>query len=445
MADGRKPSSSGSGDVVPQSDAARIPELSFGFEVEGILVYHEDLLRQHLEPNTIIHKILSSDEERSQRFTKYSNSPWRSWAIKSLPNAVLEKYGTQALEITKKLLEKAAELGQLVPSAIICKDKDTMMTDYTQWQIVRDNSIVALDRKKKTEVLTSHGVSADHDQWDTHGIELVSPVYNLEQPNAAQQDIASLLAPLRTTQSSITTNETCGLHVHIGLPSGKRFSIEVLRILAFLTIIYEDHLSLLHPRHRSDNSLPDIRSNKLDHLYAEGEDDCDETVINGKIHVSTSKALQTIRKAIFATDTSNTPYEALARLMGPRTSFINWTRINNHTAATVEFRQHDASLDPNEIGHWVNFCASLVGLAYKYAADGMQPLPDMLSWEYPLDLAELLSELELHAGLPKETATCYHNRYANTLADKRDPNEHIWEKKILDDDGDLVSGIELEQ
>jgi len=414
------------------------PELCFGIEIEGILAYTEDRLRRHLPPNTIIHKELSPDGERSLRSQQYPQNPWRSWAF----GPTRRRYDVEALHIARELIQESIAAGHEVPDTKVCEDKDTM-ADYTTWQLVRDHSLVALDGDEKTALLTSIGVRCfQHADWDTHGIEFVSPPYLQADIHLLEAHVSSLLSSLHTASSHITTTKTCGLHVHIGLPDGSRLPIFALRNLALLSIAYEIHLSLLHPSHRGDSTLAnDITSNKFAHFYAEFEDARDEQDRDGKIFESTAKSFEDIRGRIYPFHPVKDPYEHLASLMGPRASFINWTRISARDAATIEFRQHDGSLDEVEIGHWVRFCLAFVQLGILYAERGKQPLQSTRSWDCVLNLVNLVVEMVDSAGLPEDTAGCFISKYEAAVGSGRDPEEGMWEEKWAENDWD--SGIEM--
>ena len=410
-------------------------------------MFHEQRLQPHLRPNIIIHKTLSEDEERGLRYRAYLKNPYRSWAFKSDAAASPQRYTTEALKVTETLFEEAASSsGNDLPHATIYESKDEVV-DYKTWSMVRDNSLIAFTNEEKRTQLTkkSSVISQDPTMWDSQGIELVSPTYKLADLDIAKSTIASLVQSVHTSTSYITTDQTCGLHVHIGLPDDKQMPIKVLQALALLTITYESHLSMLHPLHRSSGS-DDINSNKNEKFLAEpGIDARDEIERDGKPYESYAKCFEQVRKLIYEPENASDPYEALALVMGPRTSFINWKRITGgDKAATVEFRQHNGTLDADQISHWVQFCAGLVKLAYKYAAEERQVLPSMTSWSDAVDFAGLIQEMADTDCISNEIATHYTNKFDAAKAEGRDPKEDIWEEK-LEDDWNFDSGIDFDQ
>jgi hypothetical protein len=303
-----------------------------------------------------------------------------------------------------------------------------------------DNSLIALDDEQKRQLVSD---KMHEETCDSQGIELVSKPYLFSDLPVAQSDITALINSLTTNTTGVTTNESCGLHVHIGLPKGEMFPIEVLRNLAILTIAYENHISLLHPARRSDGSSSDLNSNKSDKFYAEDGDLRDEMKRHGQVYQSTALAFEEIRSLIMSAD-----HTVLARIMGDRKNssaygFIDWSRIHGGQGpATVEFRQHDGTLEAEEIGHWVRFCAGLVQLAYEYAREGELSLAEMKSWDHTLNLVWLMREMVEGDCQMKETAAYYVHKYEAAFEGGRDPEDEIWEEKFDDEDEDELSDNE---
>lgn len=168
-------------------------------------------------------------------------------------------------------------------------------------------------------------------------------------PNA-EGDISSLLGALDTSTSAITTNTTCGLHVHIGTPTGECLPLKVLQHLSELLVIYEDQSTRLHPVHRRQRT-DEIRSNKepllaepfadpLDFMdrLAPREWDPDELAM--KNHESRYKAVHEIHRVIFdEVDQAVDPIAQLQKCMGPtRGLIVNFSYLNRKNGPqTIEF------------------------------------------------------------------------------------------------------------
>jgi hypothetical protein len=435
------------------------PELTFGVEIEGILAFHESRLKPHLPTHTIINKGMSPTDEIHLRSRVYSQLPYRSWSFLEPGNPPENPrgYKFEPLRIAKDILDENNEENQI----IVCENKDED-ADYAKWQLMKDGSLQALDQEARAALLAAKGIpTPEHGGWDTHGIELVSPPFPASHLAGAQSQISALVSSLKTPTSEITTNNTCGLHVHVGLPNGEKFPIRVLRYLAFWTVIYENHISLLHPPHRYGDYWSDIRSCKAGRLLPEPESSdprdemkriVDDDGGKEKCFESTAKSVASIRDALLPSAEEEAgrgdPYIDLKSWMGEtRLQIINWTRVDNEPlftgpAATVEFRQHDGSLDAVEIGHWVRFCSGLVKLAYKYDEQNWECFPDFRSWSDKLDLRDLLEDMEL----PLETLLFYEHRYRDALVAGRDAEEGLWEEKWDDEtffEKEMSVGVKL--
>lgn len=115
------------------------------------------------------------------------------------------------------------------------------------------DSIKVVDKMEKSKFLAQKSISPDQaNTWDSRGTELISPPYAISDIETAISEIDSLVTPLTTSTSGITTNKTCGLHVHIGLEDNSKLWIKALQHLAYLAIVYENEFSELHPAHRDD-------------------------------------------------------------------------------------------------------------------------------------------------------------------------------------------------
>jgi len=73
------------------------------------------------------------------------------------------------------------------------------------------------------------------------------------------------------------------------------------------------------------------------------------------------------------------PLKAFVKLMGDNGHIVNFSYsardiTNNQPAATVEFPQHQGTLNGDDVLHWARHCTALVALVQKYA-DKQQPTP----------------------------------------------------------------------
>ena len=232
-------------------------------------------------------------------------------------------------------------------------------------------------------------------QWDAAGVELVSRI--LQAPNYTDSQVLHsdpalveirkyVEALLGTSQTpwGAYTNASCGLHVHVGLDPNLSqaglLPLAVLQHLSYMLLQFETSISALHPRGR--RALADtmyttgcmLGSNSMG--LRQSRHVCDKVPL---------PLLKSIRDRIFSEDMT---IDKLASLMSEtarnvpypepsRFKFVNFFRPLDHKnpAKTIEFRQHDGSMDAEEIGRWVLFVTRLVRAAERLATESKPASP----------------------------------------------------------------------
>ncbi|KAI4209950.1 MAG: hypothetical protein LQ351_007176 [Letrouitia transgressa] len=438
--------------------------LSFGVEIEHILLFHSSLLHPHLPSSTLIVRDLSSEKRLALRDTSHQYNATRpyynGWALTSTSNYPFDNenrqrclqthgcrgYADEVLKLERQVfLDKAASIdvdvdaGPEDETGAVVKPRS-----FERWHLTRDNSLTGLDAQELRHVLEHHGIvrnknEQDERDWDSSALELVSRV--LPFSDRGFRELEDALAVLnnnnnnssssssnnssnnnnnddddkQSTKYIATTNQFCGLHVHIGLPppdasylspaSGDTaattppptFALKTLQHLALLLAVFEPHINALHAPHRAPGGV-DLLSNRESFLQEpeyvdEDEDDSGYASDNGasgtdadtdafsnldKLHASLEedevKEEQKLRKrardAIFA---AGMTAEGLSDLMSPtRSRVVNFTYLKraDGRARTVEFRQMEGCLDARAIRNWVGFCGGMVRLAEKLGESG---------------------------------------------------------------------------
>ena len=185
--------------------------------------------------------------------------------------------------------------------------------------------------------------------WEYFGFEVKSPKLTFNKQSLQQVQVAINAI---TTHNNVIINETCGMHVHIG--NGTRgFSLNTLKnFAAFVTAFEQQIHSLVSSRrfrHENRFCRPLSRSH---HLHAK------------------SKLRQT-RFILGAPD-----LEALLDIVTPHGryyayNFVNLLqgyveRFNNMVTGynTIEFRQHEGTMDVALVTNWIKFVAGLVSFAH---------------------------------------------------------------------------------
>ncbi|KAL9612165.1 MAG: hypothetical protein Q9204_008975 [Flavoplaca sp. TL-2023a] len=162
------------------------------------------------------------------------------------------------------------------------------MQKFGKWYLTTDTSLVGASAEELGSIIGEG--RANTAEWDSGPVELVSRVLDVDAASSFTE-IAEMFKILDAGHSGKTkykafADQWCGLHVHIGLPPSSSiapsysspnsneeltFPIPLLQHLAYLTIIYEPILSLLHPPNRRpehSDAKTDLLGNR-EGFYAE--------------------------------------------------------------------------------------------------------------------------------------------------------------------------------
>lgn len=209
-------------------------DLTFGIEVEFILAFDEPMLQQQLDRAGDTSRIVKdlTEEQRIKLRTSglsyaHTRRQYMGWALTSevepssagrpIPridpyvNAHRE-FGFRAYEDEISYVAQSLLPG---PPDVQSIRKDGKRVDFSRWYISDDASLLGVD--KSTLIENLGGRVKNIDNWDSHGVELVSRL--LPATSTSFEEIGQHLEPLRGTASSrhgsmITPH--CALHVHVG-------------------------------------------------------------------------------------------------------------------------------------------------------------------------------------------------------------------------------------
>ncbi|KAL6720852.1 hypothetical protein ACLMJK_002777 [Lecanora helva] len=395
--------------------------VTIGVEFELILAFHETLLHQHLtstnNPATIIKSIPPSTRHNlSQVHENYQRErpQYMGWALTSRAAVAYESERRSGILSLKDQFSKygyrgyAGEVLTLAQSILRPQQDvavhDTLVkrTKFGTWYLTQDNSLVGVGKEVLGKELSAEGREGEEvERWDNHPVELVSRV--LPFTRESLDEIETYLALLRggETQQQLQhmafATEACGFHVHVGLPTptptpGEEeplptFSLPTLQHLAYILVMYEKPMRALFPswrREGSKNAELDLMSNLESFLPEEELGEWDDEVDNFEtLNARREEDDETIseednddekptcptvsfaeaRKMIFAPSTT---LESLAELMGGtrKSRLVNWTYLLRHNLPrTIEFRQHEGTLDGEDVRCWINFVVGVVRLA----------------------------------------------------------------------------------
>ena len=222
--------------------------------------------------------------------------------------------------------------------------------------------------------------------YEWYKMELVSPVLDYS-PQALRR--VKKLCKLIHRRYRTLTNEWCGLHVHVGLGS-KGLPDYTIRSLAALIWTFEDRLDLLHPLHR-------VNDEACTSLY-------NTAPLAGQLDLETDKPLR-IREQL-ETILACGAGDQVVHLLNDECpnyghAYNLWnlrSQLHRSAKRTIEFRQHEGTLDTQRVGNWIEVCVGLVNFAHQVPPDHMGAFLKSAvdNEEYTID------NLLLSIGLPRQ-------------------------------------------
>ncbi|KAL8658328.1 MAG: hypothetical protein Q9202_007586 [Teloschistes flavicans] len=230
-------------------------------------------------------------------------------------------------------------------------------TNYEKWTVDKDGSIIA-------EPENPHRWNG----WQFMGAELKTPIQRWEQSLKAFFQLKDALQAIRE-EFPVFVNESCGLHVHVGNgPSG--FPLSTVRQFAKIVTIFERQLATVHPHHRVNNihcRPPSSNFNSQDLVH------------NVRILEEAGTLTQLIDRMSYNLDGSERGFAYNMRNL-----------IDDEAPPTIEFRQHEATLEVPAIGAWTELVCGLVDSAHRIVQ----------LWTHgpsePATLVELLRKLQMY-------------------------------------------------
>jgi Putative amidoligase enzyme len=370
----------------------------FGVELEMVLLFHEDRLIPVLQDRGLTEKhIVKRLSKQNQSMigikaiagfeNPESRPSHRGWALRKDPNdpddwrhrispgdqdyraGYTSKYRTywaEPLEILRNIL---GEHDLHVDVELSSHPHDPK---YDDWKVTNDCSLVPLSDKQKLECFQDRIRPDEADNWDTTGVELVTPPLRVNSP-IVFQEIDKYLTALRGNKDSkygIVTSKYAGLHVHIGFgrPTTGPTLLQIMQHLAYMLVQFEPLLVKFFPPHRDGGRLGNIicandtRSNLAAVIESEK-----------KNYGTKDPTLQNLAGTIFLASSVSTLKKAMhysRQHKGYQVNFINIelaSIMSWKQKRTVEFRLHESTIDTHEIEMWVRLCLAFCRTAERQA------------------------------------------------------------------------------
>ena len=290
----------------------------------------------------------------------------------------------------------------------------------TAWTLTRDSSVIGL-LKGQLVALSQAITDRNPAEWDSHGIELVSPVFDLTS-DGKQKACTQLGARIEALRSGRTYDmlETtwAGLHVHVGLDVDRYRDQEnqklggILQHLSYMLIAQEPLITTMFPKSRSgrpevlrDTDAVVLDNDDLDEIeMLDADEELDRTFrwteaprsdlevaefeedYTGWADLRSNRAWvdqQLTSRDQEPCDGSHQSYvfqgpDHRPQIQASNAEFGNepdrgyiykFSNIHNYLnfnpdrstseKPTVEFRQHECCLDVEKIRHWLDFLEAI--------------------------------------------------------------------------------------
>lgn len=178
---------------------------------------------------------------------------------------------------------------------------------------------------------------------------------------------------LITRNFDTSINNSCGFHVHIGNRK-KSFPLQTLKHLCMLTAMFEHQLNSLHPAHRVGN------------LHAKGP----SAVFRGQNPWNTLMKIQDCKTkgelVLLYANNEGRRDRCFAYNLAPLVAGPN---------KTIEFRQHEGTLDLEKIVNWVQVAARMVDAVHETSTEDLAKLISACAFDPRYTITHLLNWLRL--------------------------------------------------
>ncbi|KAJ9622106.1 hypothetical protein H2204_011687 [Knufia peltigerae] len=400
------------------SDAPKTLPLTFGVEIEVLFAVNYDLM-QIREPSTPLLTLLRRNRRPDPRdqLTDFDGED---------DERILQAAGI--------LRRRGLDFIVHQPHDYIPEGDSKAWPLFNNWGLTAEAAVIYPGHKVQVATWSNHRI-LDLEGWHFRGLELISPILDVPNPQASNGESESLsqvnkyleLITKRTAANSpylfMGHPKTTSIHVHIGLrPSATgqvAIPLHVLRHLAWIILTFEDTITLLHHPERhgysGTKSQSHARPNRSGYAARLGEVDSPHVCqpfdpVKALFQIfdlnmtNEDEALQELRRITCGTRSWSGESSYY------RDFFVNFSNIVRSEGwrkkATVEFRQHHGTLDEKDIDEWIIFVTALVRAAerkaYQAATPEDTPMPELPGSLYGAsvdDLPLLMEEMSKYANI----------------------------------------------
>ena len=233
------------------------------------------------------------------------------------------------------------------------------------WTISNDTSINIKNSPRAT------------DGWLECDIEIKSPALRF-CPKSLRR--VEKVVQLITNKFDTSVNTSCGMHVHVGNRK-KGFPLQTLKNFCMLTAMFEHQLNSLHPAHRIGNAHA-----KGPSAVFGAQNPCDTLQ---KIQECESKD----KLVLLYAKNESPPDRCFAYNLCPMVS---------RSHKTIEFRQHEGTLEWSKIMNWIQVVGGIVNAMHTIDAFRLAHLISTCAFDPKFTIINLLPRLKLD-----DLVSCY--------------------------------------
>ncbi|KUJ12366.1 uncharacterized protein LY89DRAFT_206348 [Mollisia scopiformis] len=253
-----------------------------------------------------------------------------------------------------------------------CSDTIDPARSSTHWQVCTDATVDGRYAGNPDDVLDAPFTWA--------GVEIVSPVLPFT-PESLEQ-VSQVCRFIRSNYRYKNNNDTA-LHVHVG-DGNTVFPVEVVASLAAFFYAFEPQFNTLHPIHRIDSTFAEGMRTHSGIAERDFKKEATRSLpIIGVYELREPLTIQDITDGVSAPDNKRYMYvnwQNLARVAGGAV-IGSVTNDEKPVKPTIEFRQHEGTLNPVRAIMWIRTVVGVVDAVRKLPAQESTDLVTICSRE----------------------------------------------------------------
>jgi len=268
----------------------------------------------------------------------------------------------------------------------------------------------------KTDISIDSPEDPEADMYTWFAIEITTPPYYF---SSRALDKVKQVCEILTSTYRLNCNRTAGVHVHVG-NNKQGFSFDTLKNLFAILWTFEPQICDIHPYHRTEDNLycSNMRTNSYLALQQVGPGEPAYIAERGLEIILNYRTMKELGEGVGGHE-----YGAMAYNMDNVLAILTGATVDT-TKNTIEFRQHESTLDPERATNWARFCVGCLEFADTVPREALEKFLKKHILDSPTDftIGQVLTAL----GMPYLAPF-----YTQKVAEQRIKDEAM--KKAEDD------------